>query len=69
MVGQSQVFITRNDLNSKQFETNEVIISNNNDDPENDSNYFDQAAELLILMYIDSDNLYEIELDNSAEKY
>ena len=69
MVAQSQVLITRNDLNSKQYKTNEVLISNNNDDPENDSNYFDQAVELLILMYIDSDNLDEIELDNSAEKY
>lgn len=69
MVGQSQIFIARNDLSSKPFKTNEVLISNNNDNPENDSNYFDQAVELLILMYIDSDNLDEIELDNSAEKY
>ena len=57
MVAKCEVFISRNKLNSRQYQPDETSVIQVIDKTESDLDYFEQTVDLLLLIYKCQDTL------------
>ena len=68
MIANCRVVLTRKKLKARQYLPDQSVIIRDSDSTENDPSFFDQAVELLLLIYRDHNTFIETEIANCTEE-